>query len=94
MICCSFTCEKRKQCGRWAPISEDLYPNGGTVEPLDKFGSGNFYIDKYGKTHCEERYWCGKNGNYKMFVQAKNSCPDNVDYVYDGATGTIKKVEK
>lgn len=92
MICCSMKCPKRKQCGRWAPISADLYPNGGTVEPLDEFGSGHCYVDKEGKPHFEEKMWCGEAGNYGEFVQAKHPCPENVDYVYEPKTGKLFEV--
>ena len=82
MICSSMKCPKRKQCGRWAPISADLYANGGTAEPLDEFGFGGVGTGVL----------CGEAGNYGEFVQAKRPCPENVDYVYEPKTGKLFEV--
>ena len=82
VICCSSTCKKRKRCGRWAPISGDLYPNGGTIEPLDEFGFGGLGADTF----------CGAKGHYGEFVKAKHPCPDNVDYSFDPETRKITKI--
>ena len=88
------TCKKRKQCGRWAPISADLYPHGGTVEPLDEFGSGHVNFDKDGQPHFEEKIWCGERGKYEWFVQAEHPCPKNVDYKFDAKSHKLLKIIK
>lgn len=78
--CCSRTCEKRYECRR-----SDIN-NFGTfcVEDFSSSATGHFTANG-----CEIDYWCGKQGNYKMFEPLENSCYGCAYEHTDGSTVDI-----
>ena len=63
--CISLACKKFEQCKRACIYAN--FPNV-SIEDFSYCGSSSCYIDKDGKQHFENEYWCGANGNYKMFI--------------------------
>lgn len=57
-LCCSNKCERRFECARADINNEGLH----CVEDFSSFGAGTLTNNGY-----EIEYWCGKEGNYKMF---------------------------
>ena len=72
-FCCSDKCEKRLWCANHSLNNEGTH----CVEDYSSFGAGACT-----NNGCEIEYWCGKEGNYKMFepvvIKSKEWTPCNV----------------
>ena len=90
MICCSAECKRQRLCANH--INSPRETNAiETVEDLYWFES---YAISYnlstGESNCEEHYWCGPHGYWRMFT------PINVELLKkqrDALNETIKELE-
>lgn len=64
MLCCSEQCTRKEQCALFYRNPQPEYRKYDNVEPLGSYGYGSISAEK-----CEDHYYCGKFGNYKMFEQ-------------------------
>ena len=90
MICCNGQCERRHLCANH--INSPRETNAiETVEDLYWFGSSAIsYNLSTGTSKCEEHYWCGPHGDWRMFE------PINVELLKkqrDALDETIKELE-
>ena len=65
MLCCSDKCEKFQFCAR-AVINQTSSSRCEDVENLLSFGQGGSNMNTVA--------WCGKAGNYKMFIPIDEKC--------------------
>lgn len=91
MICCSVECERQHICAQH--INSPRETNAiETVENLYWFGSTEIsYNLSTGTSKCEEHYWCGPHGDWRIFE------PISVELLKkqrDALNETIKELEE